>query len=140
MSSNYFFTTLMHKNRSASSEFHHISYNQIVSILQPGFKNITSQNPNNDGYLLWLLKLSFWQQTKPTLARSVTHFLESSCKNRPFDCKIWKNGAWNFFHPPSFSGRPWRCFFEMNCTLNKPSQWIGYHGKDTWLNIVAYFN
>lgn len=31
---------------------------------------------------------------------------------------------------------------EMNIlqsTLDKPSQWIGYHGKGTWLNIVAYF-
>lgn len=32
--------------------------------------------------------------------------------------------------------------FEMNMlqsTLDKPSQWMGYHGKGTWLNTVAYF-
>lgn len=30
---------------------------------------------------------------------------------------------------------------EMNTlqsTLDKPSQWMGYHGKGTWLNTVAY--
>lgn len=28
----------------------------------------------------------------------------------------------------------------LRCTLNKPPEWMGYHGKGTWLNTVAYFN
>lgn len=73
-----------------------------------------------------------------SLCCSVSHSLQAPCWNRK---KKKRPKNLERIMPATSLGDPGNVA-EMNAlqsTLDKPSQWMGYHGKGSWLNIVAYF-
>lgn len=113
---------------------------EFVLILKPDVQIFTSQTPVQTLIVTAFAGLSFWLQTKPPHWRSIPRSLMPSCKSTPFDrIKKKKMEKWS---PKLLWSDPGNVV-EMNTlqsTLNKPSQWTGYHGEGTWLNIVAYFD